>query len=705
MTKLMSNSNHLSIEFAELNPPPATVEKINNKYVEGLNSVEKTKAVIISAIKDVNTFVIGLQGMGGIGKTTLIQQINNEFRYDPHISFTYVIMVTVSDSPNIKNLQDQIGERVGLNFQGIESETGRANRLLERLENEKSILIILDDVWNALDLSTIGIPRGNGENKCCKIVLTTRNYYVCKQMNASTIITMAFLNSNEAWKLFESYSGVLEPDSIRKIAEDVCKECAGLPLAISVVASTLRHKKREYDWSNFLSELKESNFKELENDIEAKLYRQLKLSYDHLESDNQKLCFLFCSLFPEDYVIYVNNLMYYGLGEGFVTCGEDVSSLDRTLILIEELKSRGLLLDVEYRDEIFVKMHDVIRDVAISIARNDEKLDFYSNFKDLTKWPEGGESETIKRISLMENSIRHIVDHNPKFHGKQMKSLLLNGNRSLETIADDFFEEMGDLHILDMRGTILKSLPTSFQKLMKLRVLAISHCNLSGGISLRDHLLSKKDLVVLILRDSRIPELELTKEFGELVHLKVLDFTETKIGIIRPNVLSKLKKLEQLRMLMSFNRWNESDKDGNFVSFYELGSLERLYALEVEVVDVKFAMSSKEEPLNFLSSLKFFAIFLGGMFHCSIHRFDTYYKNQLVLRSNEASESISNWIIVLKKKAKQIELEGCNLSKQLLGDKIFENSDNMNSLKLLFISRCKTSKVLIEYSENKDVML
>ncbi|KMZ75399.1 hypothetical protein ZOSMA_115G00350 [Zostera marina] len=705
LEKKMMRLNVFNINLPmELNPPPETVVKFSTKYLEGLKSVENTKTEIIRAIKDANTVVIGLHGMGGIGKTTLMQQINNEFKEDnPHKRFASVIMVTVSDSPNIKKLQNQIGERVGLNFQGIESETDqRASRLLKRLENE-SILIILDDIWNELDLSTIGIPRGNGENKCCKIILTTRNRDVCQRMEASPIIRMACLNPNESWNLFESYSGTFESNPIREIAKNVCKECAGLPLAISVVASTLRHDKREYMWSNFLSGMVEHNFEELDG-IEAKVYVTLKLSYDHLESHNQKLCFLFCSLFPEDYPIQLNDLMYYGLGEGFVTCGARVSSLDRILILIDKLKSRGLLLDVEGRREIYVKMHDVVRDVAIIIARNDEKLDFYSNFKDLTKWPMGGESETIKRISLMENSIRHVVDHNPKFHGKWMKSLLLNNNYSLETIDDDFFEEMGDLHILDMRGTRLKSLPTSFQKLMKLRVLAISNSYYhKARISFCDHLLSKKDLVVLILLDSRITML--TKEFGELVHLKVLDFTNTRIDIIRPNVLSKLKKLEQLRLLRSFNQWNKSDRNGNFVSFYELGSLERLYALEVEVFDEKFAMSSKEEPLNFLSSLKFFKIFLSDSNNhlAPIHYHDTNHKKILVLKSNEASKSISNWIIVLMKKAEEIQLNGYNWSKQFLGDKILENSDNIKfPLKYLFISCCKTSKVLIEFSKNKD---
>ncbi|KMZ58807.1 NB-ARC domain-containing disease resistance protein [Zostera marina] len=196
----MTRLNVFNINLpTELNPPGSeTILKISTKYLEGLKDVESTKAYIISEIKNVKTHVvIGLHGMGGIGKTTLMQEINNEFEKDPHKRFTFVIMAIVSDSPNIKKLQNQIGERVGLNIQNIESETVRASRLLKRLKNE-SIVIILDDIWNAHDLSTIGIPRGNGENKCCKIVLTTRNEDVCKQMNADPIIHMACLNHNQA---------------------------------------------------------------------------------------------------------------------------------------------------------------------------------------------------------------------------------------------------------------------------------------------------------------------------------------------------------------------------------------------------------------------------------------------------------------------------------------------------------------------------
>lgn len=107
--------------------------------------------------------------------------------------------------------------------------------------------------------------------------------------------------------------------------------------------------------------------------------------------------------------------MYYGIGENFVTSREGVTSLDYILTLIDTLKTRGLLLDAN-KGELYVKMHDVVRDVATFIARNDKKFDFYTNFKG--KWPMEGESKTSMRISLMGNSIQQVVDH-PKFDRKK----------------------------------------------------------------------------------------------------------------------------------------------------------------------------------------------------------------------------------------------------------------------------------------------
>ncbi|RVW30870.1 putative disease resistance protein [Vitis vinifera] len=56
--------------------------------------------------------MIGLYGLGGVGKTTLLTQINNHFLKTSH-NFDVVIWVVVSKTPNLDEVQNEIWEKVG----------------------------------------------------------------------------------------------------------------------------------------------------------------------------------------------------------------------------------------------------------------------------------------------------------------------------------------------------------------------------------------------------------------------------------------------------------------------------------------------------------------------------------------------------------------------------------------------------------------
>ncbi|KAK3198949.1 hypothetical protein Dsin_022364 [Dipteronia sinensis] len=144
---------------------------------------------IIETLKNDKMNMVGLYGMGGVGKTTLAKVVGKEAREKK--LFDGVVMVTVTQNPNVKNIQSQIADLLGLKLEE-ETEEARAQRLCKRLKNEKKILIILDDVWETLDLTIIGIPFGD-DHRGCTILLTTRQQQLIWR-SSKTLPSTAFSN-------------------------------------------------------------------------------------------------------------------------------------------------------------------------------------------------------------------------------------------------------------------------------------------------------------------------------------------------------------------------------------------------------------------------------------------------------------------------------------------------------------------------------
>ncbi|RVW58263.1 hypothetical protein CK203_110795 [Vitis vinifera] len=83
-------------------------------------------------------------GLGGVGKSTLVKQVAEQAEQEK--LFCKVVMVPVFQTPDFKGIQQQIADKLGMKFEEV-SEQGRADRLHQRIKQENTILIILDDLW------------------------------------------------------------------------------------------------------------------------------------------------------------------------------------------------------------------------------------------------------------------------------------------------------------------------------------------------------------------------------------------------------------------------------------------------------------------------------------------------------------------------------------------------------------------------------
>ncbi|KAJ4899413.1 Disease resistance protein (NBS-LRR class) family [Raphanus sativus] len=171
---------------------------------------------------------MGIWGMGGVGKTTLVRELNN------------------------KLWKEADTQPLG------ESEETLAKRIYGRLEKVSRFLLILDDVWKPIDLDQLGIPDTN-IHKASKIVLTSRFLEVCQSIKTDIDFRVDCLCEEEAWQLFCKNAGeVTRLDCVEPIAKEVSRECGGLPLAIITVGMAMRGKKMVELWEHAFEELKSS---------------------------------------------------------------------------------------------------------------------------------------------------------------------------------------------------------------------------------------------------------------------------------------------------------------------------------------------------------------------------------------------------------------------------------------------------------------
>ncbi|KAJ4718295.1 Disease resistance protein family [Melia azedarach] len=207
-------------------------------------------------------------------------------------------------------------------------------------------------LWNRVDLLKVGIPPP-GKDNSSKIIFTTRFAGVCGLMEANREFKVNCLAHDEAWKLFQTKVGKETLDShpdIPELAQIVAKECGGFPLTLITIGRAMAFKKTPEEWEDAIRVLRTS----------ASKFPGVLNEYD----------------------------------QGYSIIGD----LHRACLLEED-------------DDYHLKMHDIVRDLAVWIASEFEKekeIFFVQADAGLSDAPEIGKWEGIRRLSLMRNQIQSL---------------------------------------------------------------------------------------------------------------------------------------------------------------------------------------------------------------------------------------------------------------------------------------------------------
>uniref|UniRef100_A0A2N9FL30 Uncharacterized protein n=1 Tax=Fagus sylvatica TaxID=28930 RepID=A0A2N9FL30_FAGSY len=373
---------------------------VTMRYMHYMNFESRMSTLkgLMEALRDANINMIGVWGMPGAGKTTLVTEVAKQAKEEK--LFDNMAMAVVMQSPDLRQIQGEIADMLDLKFD-VETVVGRASRLRERLTKDKKVLVILDDVWEKLDLEAIGIPH-NG----CKVVLTSRNKDMLScEMGTQMDFGLDVLSKEEAWSLFEKMVGdSLKDPNLQSIATQVCEECAGLPIALVTVATALKNKKL-FEWKDALQQLRRPSPVHLTG-MQATIYSKIELSYKHLASPVVKSFFLLCG--QMGFTIFYQDLLKYCFG---LCLFHDISTLeearDRVYTLVRSLKDSCLLLEDPHTSE-YVRMHDLVRDVAILIAKAENVLLMRND--DPIKWPDEDARKICTAVTIRSRDIHELPD-------------------------------------------------------------------------------------------------------------------------------------------------------------------------------------------------------------------------------------------------------------------------------------------------------
>ncbi|KAG5561085.1 hypothetical protein RHGRI_004187 [Rhododendron griersonianum] len=598
-TKVVIDLQARGVQYTQssYSPPPPCLEPILNRDFTGFESRSVTMEEIIKALKHDHFNLIGVCGMGGVGKTTMVNEAAKRAKEENH--FDEVAMAVVSKDPSLTNVQACIADMLGLKLVDRDSPMVRADLLRKRLlQDNKKVLVLLDDIWEDFDLQAMGIPL-ECANKNFKLLYTSRTRHLWPDVRTKKEIPLQLLSENEAWQLFREKAGdAADARDLHSIAKQIVNECGGLPLALVLIGGVLSTKSGREIWEGMLDRLICASC----TPANERLFSRLELSYKYLEDEEAKRLFLLCCLFKEDEDICINNLAMYGLGLSlFDGINEMGKARRRVFLIVDDLKCRYLLLDS--KKEKCVRVHDVVRDMGISIASKD-KVALVSHGA-LSEWPKTVKCEPYSAISVISDKITKL----PEGLTYPNLEFLILRCRKLEKLPPNFFEGMGKLKVLEIGH--FDGIPT-LQSLTNLTTLS-----LEGFHGMLDNLSTIGDLLnleTLNFRNSGIEELP--EEIGELVNLRLLDLRGTRLRRIPPGVISRLVRLEELYMDW-FEHWEGEDNEaeGRNVNLIEFESLSNLNTLEIEIRRrSEFARVACIPTVPIFSKLEIYKVFINNRF-------------------------------------------------------------------------------------------
>ncbi|XP_045797631.1 disease resistance protein RUN1-like [Trifolium pratense] len=379
----------------------------------GVESRSQDVIQLLNSHRSKDSLLIGMWGMGGIGKTTIAKAAYNKIRHDFEAKSFLLNVREVWEQDNGKvslqqRLLSDIYKTTKINIDTVES--GKV--ILQESLQQRRIFLVLDDVNKVDQLNALcGSRKWFGQGSV--IIITTRDYDLLHRLKVDYVYIMKEMDDNESLELFSwhAFKQPIPVEGFADLSRDVVKYSGGLPLALQVIGSFLLTRRRKKEWKSVLGKLIL-----IPND---EVLKKLRISFDGLRDDDIKeifldIAFFFIGMDQEDVITILDDCGHYA----------DIG----ISVLVQQS-----LITVDRKNKI--GMHDLLRDMGREIVRK--------------KSTEGGKEPS--RLWHYED-VKYVLSKDTRTLDVKGLTLKMSRTDSTTRLETKLFQKMDKLKLLQLAG-------------------------------------------------------------------------------------------------------------------------------------------------------------------------------------------------------------------------------------------------------------
>ncbi|GLJ33660.1 hypothetical protein SUGI_0676550 [Cryptomeria japonica] len=315
---------------------------------------------------EVKSKIVGIFGMGGVGKTTLSKELFNRKRSDYSRS---CFLFDVREAPvkkdlhslQMKLLRELFDERDRPSFSSVEDGTSCLSNHFTGSGNP-NFLIVLDDInhQEQLDALLVSDELNNSSNSL--VIVTTRDVGVLINAGITVGYHLKGMDTDDAKELFcwHAFSQPYPSSGYEKLVDLFVDVCGGLPLSLQVLGKHVHGEDQKF-WELELNKVT----KTLPQDI----HKRLRISIEMLDNEEKQI-------FMDVACFFIGELTKDAIRawEGSGWSAQHALLRLKNKCLVEEIKDykfRGQFEDLfeDSREEMLVlRMHDHLRDLGREMA-------------------------------------------------------------------------------------------------------------------------------------------------------------------------------------------------------------------------------------------------------------------------------------------------------------------------------------------------